>query len=86
MVARLPKIIDLLSSVHVQRFPEASAISETPLQVIVDGQHRFDEHLTSSVDGNDDEDPFSVVLWTCAGLRDYDVHVDHDVSEETVVE
>ena len=38
----------------------ASAVCQHPLPVIVDGQTGFDEHLDGSVEGNDDQHPFSV--------------------------
>lgn len=81
-----PEPLHLLQTIGIEGLPEASAVSEAPLEVIVDGQHRLDEHLTRSVDGDYDQHPLSVGIGSCSGFRDDDVNVDHDVCEEAVVE
>ena len=54
--------------------------------MVVDGQTGFDEHLDGSVEGNDDQHPFSVSKGTGSWFWYYDIDVDEDVGENTVDE
>lgn len=54
--------------------------------MVNESENESDEHLYSTVDGDDDEDYFPVVVWSRSWLGDHNIDINAYVSEEGVPE
>lgn len=83
----IPESFNVFQPILVHRFlVPASAVSDHPFPMVVNGKSCLNHHLNGTVHGNDDQHPFSVPEWSCSCFGDDNINVDENIGQETVDE